>query len=89
MGKDVHRQQGFTRKHRAINGNGILMELLKSVFNGNEWKQMETELSKLLVMEMNGNGIPFNGILFPFLFADRIYRIPCYLLRAYAEAWGN
>ena len=64
------------RKHTATNRNGNLTELSKFVLmemngngtfenflNGNEWKWNSV------------NGIPFNGILLPFPFADRTNRI--------------
>ena len=37
---------------------------------------METELSKFFLTETSRNGIPFNGIPFPFPFADRTNGIP-------------
>ena len=47
------------------------MELSKFVLT-------ETELSKIFLMETNGNGIPLNGIPFLFPFADRTNGIsPC------------
>ena len=65
------------RKHAAANGNGKSTELSRFVLtetngngtfknfpNGNERKQNSV------------NGIPINGILFPFPFADRTNGIP-------------
>ena len=57
------------QKHAAANRKGNLSELSKFVLT-------ETNGNGTFKNFFNGNGIPFNGVLFPLPFADRTYGIP-------------